>query len=572
MTSTVDLSIHTRRRNLQRLAGETFDVVIIGGGITGAGIARDASLRGLRVALVERRDFAAGTSSRSSKLIHGGLRYLQQGDVGLVREAATERYVVRRLAPHLAQPVPMLFPLANRREYAKLSVGMWTFDRLAGVADKERHRLVTADEALELEPRLQRKELYGAALHYEYVTDDARLVMEVVKSAAGLGAVVVNHVEVTDFLSRNGKVVGVEARDEYGEGDLEIRGRVIVNAAGPWVDRVRMLSEPQSKPRLRLTKGVHVGVPSDRIGLSGIVVMNARDKRGVFAIPRGAVTYLGTTDTEYPELADYPQVTWSDVDYLLEAANRTFTLATPLAAGDVVNAWAGLRPLLHQEGKKPTELSRQDEIMVNEAGLVSIAGGKLTTFRRMAERVTDMVCARLVEAGQTLPPPVALSDQHPLSGGETGGDLARFEDYLASRVREVRRDTIARLVRLYGSNATTIVDAMERDPARARPYAHDSALTAAEVEYNVKYEMGTTLQDVLERRTRMLLWDLGCGASVAERVAATMAELLGWDEARRQHEIADYEKLVHWLRTPADDGGEASTDDLGDDEPQAAHA
>lgn len=565
MSSHADLSIHARRRNLQTLGGERFDVVIVGGGVTGAGIARDAALRGLRVALIERRDFAAGTSSRSSKLIHGGLRYLQQGDVGLVREAATERYVIRRLAPHLAQPVPMLFPLANRRVYAKLSVGMWTFDKLAGVAEKERHRLLTAAEALEMEPRLARNDLYGAALHYEYVTDDARLVMEVVKSAVGLGAVVANHLEVTDFIMDGDQVAGVKARDEFGTGDIEVRGRVVVNAAGPWVDRVRLMSEPSGKPRLRLTKGVHVGVATERIGLSEIVVMNARDRRGVFAIPRGPVTYLGTTDTEYPELADYPQVTWQDVEYLLEAANRTFDIAEPLGPRDVVNAWAGLRPLLHQEGKKPTELSRQDEIMVNDAGLVSIAGGKLTTFRRMAERVMDMVCARLVEGGLSLPPPVALSDEHPLSGGQTGADLARYEDYLASRVRDVKRNIIARLIRTYGSNATVIVDAMEREPAKARPYLHDSLLCPAEVEYNVRHEMAMTLPDVLERRTRLLLWDIECGAPVAERVAATLADLLGWDIARRDREIAEYTQLVDWLRTPAGDrpGGE--------EEPQAAH-
>ena len=550
MSSHVDLSVHARRRNLQTLSEAAFDVVIVGGGITGAGIARDAALRGLRVALLERRDFAAGTSSRSSKLVHGGLRYLQQGDVGLVREAATERYVVRALAPHLAQPVPMVFPLAGRREYAKLSVGMWTFDKLAGVSEAERHRLVTAEEAIEIEPRLRSDDLYGAAIHYEYVTDDARLVAEVVKSAAGLGAVVANHLEVVSFVTDDGKVVGVEARDEFGETEIEVRGRVIINAAGPWVDRVRLLSETEGTPRLRLTKGVHVGVPSERLGLSGIVVMGARDKRAVFAIPRGDVTYLGTTDTDYPGLDDYPQVEWADVEYLLDAVNRTLVLDDELGPGDVVNAWAGLRPLLDQDGKAPTELSRQDEIMVNEAGLVSIAGGKLTTFRRMAERVMDLVCGRLVEDGLTLPPPVALSDEHVLSGGQTGTDLAKYEDYLASRVREVKRSTIERLVRLYGSNSLRIVDAMEREPSKARPLVHDSVLTEAEIEYNVKHEMAMTLVDVLERRTRLLLWDIECGLPVAERAAAVMGDLLGWDEMRRARELTDFQLLVEQMRKP----------------------
>jgi len=560
MSTQVDLSVHARRRNLQRLGEELFDVLIVGGGITGAGIARDAALRGLRVALVERTDFAAGTSSRSSKLIHGGLRYLQQGDVGLVRESATERYVVRRLAPHLAQPVPMLFPLANRREYAKLSVGMWTFDRLAGVSDSERHRFVTAEAALELEPRLEATELYGAAIHYEYVTDDARLVTEVVKSAAGLGAVVANHLEVVRFIIEDGKVSGVEASDRFEDAELRIRGRVVINAAGPWVDRVRLLSESDGKPRLRLTKGVHVGVPSERLGLSGIVVMNARDKRAVFAIPRGEVTYLGTTDTDYEGIDDYPRVSWEDVEYLLDAVNRTLVLDAPLAGEDVINAWAGLRPLLQQEGKNPTELSRQDEVMVNDAGLVSIAGGKLTTFRRMAERVMDQVCAKLVESGLTLPPPVALSDEHVLSGGHTGRDLAGFVDYLASRVREVKRSSIERLVRLYGSNALVIIDLMERDPNKARPFTHLSMLSAAEVEYNVKHEMAMTVCDVLERRTRLLLWDVGCGLAEAEKTGAVMADLLGWDDARRESEVERYRSLVQTMKEPV--GGSHSTGDL----------
>ncbi len=565
MSSHADLSMHARRRNLRRLGDETFDVLIVGGGVTGAGIARDAALRGLSVALLERRDFAAGTSSRSSKLIHGGLRYLQHGDVGLVREAAAERYVVRRLAPHLARPVPMVFPLANRREYAKLSVGLWTFDRLAGVSEEEKHRLITAEEALEIEPRLSREELYGAALHYEYVTDDARLVIEVIKSAVGLGAVVANHVEVSGFVVDDGKVCGVEARDELDETEVLVRGRVVVNAAGPWVDQVRLMSEPEGEPRLRLTKGVHVGVPTSRMGLSGIVVMTASDKRAVFAIPRGPVTYLGTTDTEYPDLDYYPEVTSEDVEYLLDAANRTFDLAVPMVAGDLVNAWAGLRPLLHQEGKEPAELSRQDEIIVNDVGVVSIAGGKLTTFRRMAERVGDLVCARLVEAGVSLPPPVALSDEYPLSGGETGMDLARYEDYLASRVRGLKRNAVERLVRLYGSNASSIVDTMERRPETARPYAHDSTLTPAEVEYNVKHEMALTLQDVLERRTRLLLWDLRCGAQVADKVAGTLAELLGWDDIRRERELGEYKTLVERLRAPVVDPA------IAEEEPQAVN-
>jgi glycerol-3-phosphate dehydrogenase len=296
MPRPAEFSFRTRTKSLQALTEQRFDLIIIGGGITGAGIARDAALRGLSVALIERRDFAGGTSSRSSKLIHGGIRYLQQGDVGLVREAATERYAVRKLAPHLARPVQMMVPVSSRASYAKPSVRLFTYDRLAGVSDEERYRMLSREETLALEPKLRAEHIYGAGLYYEYVTDDARLVIEVVKSAAALGAVAANYAAVDGFVLEQGQIGGVEVRDQMSGDTFNVRGRVVVNAAGPWVDSVRLLGEPGDKPRLRLTKGIHLGIRTERTGLSRIVVMNARDKRGVFAIPRGAVTYLGTTE------------------------------------------------------------------------------------------------------------------------------------------------------------------------------------------------------------------------------------------------------------------------------------
>jgi glycerol-3-phosphate dehydrogenase len=553
----MDFSARDRDRNLRELAAETVDVLIVGGGITGAGVARDAALRGLRVGLVEARDFAAGTSSRSSKLIHGGLRYLQQGDVGLVREAATERYAVRRLAPHLARPVQMLFPLGSRSGYAKLSVGLWTYDRLAGVSDDERYHMLSRQEAVELEPRLRDENLYGAALYYEYVTDDARLVTEVVKSAAALGAVVANHAEVRGFVFEGERVVGARIHDTFSGEDFEVRARVVVNAAGPWVDGVRLMSEPQGVPKLRLTKGIHLGVLTERIGLSRIVVMNARDRRGVFAVPRGELTYLGTTDTDYPELHDYPFVGTEEAEYLLDAANRTFKIDPPLTLDDVVNAWAGLRPLLDQEGKKPAELSRKDEIMVNDAGLLSIAGGKLTTFRRMAERVVDLACEQLEKEKHPLPARLGESEKIPLSGGGTGEDVEAFAAALSADVPRIAGEVIERLVQVYGSNARQIAAAIIARPEDGVCYATSVALTPAEVTYTVRYEMALTLIDVLERRTRLLLWSRDCGLGVAEGVARTMARLLGWDEQRVESELAGYRSLVTRLTTLHDDSASA---------------
>ena len=556
MSRPAEFSFRSRIKNLRSLAEQQFDMIVVGGGITGAGVARDAALRGLTVALLERRDFASGTSSRSSKLIHGGLRYLQQGDVGLVREAATERYAVRKLAPHLARPVQMLVPASSRASYAKLSVGLWTYDRLAGVAEDERYRMLDKNETLALEPLLRGDRIYGAGLYYEYVTDDARLVIEVMKSAAGLGAVIANYAEVIGFVTEKDQVAGVEMRDQLTGEAYTARGRVVVNAAGPWVDAVRLLSEPGDRPRLRLTKGIHLGIRNERLGPSRIVVMSASDKRGVFAVPRGRVTYLGTTDTDYGQPEDYPYITPDDVDYLLDAANRTFAIEPPLAAADVVSAWAGLRPLLHQEGKKPSELSRKDEIMVGASGLLSIAGGKLTTFRRMSERVVDMACERLRQQGMEPPAPKGTSEDALLGSGDTGDDIGAFAARLHARWPRVPVDVIERLVALYGSNAERMVDGIAADPVLAERFSTELAITRAEIEYTVREEMALTLEDFMERRSRVLLWEPDNGLAVAHAVARAMAVPLGWDETRVRDEVERYraltERLKHFDSEPAE--------------------
>ena len=559
-----EFSFRTRASNLEALGCGSFDLLVVGGGITGAGVARDAALRGLSVALIERRDFASGTSSRSSKLIHGGLRYLQQGDVGLVREAATERYVLRRLAPHLARPTQMLVPVSSRSGYAKIKVGLWTYDRLAGVSEDEQYRMLSRDETLALEPTLRPEGVYGAGLYYEYVTDDARLVMETVKSAAALGAVAVNHCEVTDFISEGERVAGVTWCDRATGAEGVARARVIINAAGPWVDAVRLLCERGEAPRLRLTKGIHLGLRPERLGVSRIVVMNARDRRGVFAIPKGAVTYIGTTDTDYVGPYDDPAITLDDVLYLLEAAERTFAVDA-LSPDDVVSAWAGLRPLLHQEGKKPSELSRKDEIMIGTGGLLSIAGGKLTTFRRMAQRIVDLACEQLGASGQTLPSPVGESEQVPLSGGETGDDVVAYGERLQQRWPEVPRDIVERLVQVYGSNAERLVEGIAADPILGTRCAPGLAVTRAEVEYAVREEMAMSLEDFLERRSRLLLWDPENGVTAAESASRWMANLLGWSARRAEDEVAEYQAHVRYLKGFQTDAG-------GAEPKRAAHA
>jgi len=542
-----EFSARTRAKNLETLAREQFDVLVIGGGITGAGIARDAALRGYSVALVERRDFAAGTSSRSSKLIHGGVRYLQQGDVGLVMEAAHERRVLRRLAPHLARPIQMVVPVHGRSSYAKLSAGLWTYDRMARVLKEERNQMLSRDETLALEPLLRPEHLYGAGMYYEYLTDDARLVLENIKSAAALGAVITNYTEVTGLLSDGGHLTAAVVRDTPSGAELTIRAKTTINAAGPWVDAVRLLQGEGERPRLHLTKGIHLVLKAERLKVSRIVVMNTPDHRAVFVVPRGEVVYLGTTDTDYEGRYDNPFITLDDVHYLLEAANATFAVDR-LDLDDVVGAWAGLRPLLHQEGKKPTEISRKDEVMVGPTGLLSIAGGKLTTYRKMAERVVDMVTERLPKNGGPATKK-GDSDRAPLSGGDTGADVPAFAARLKARWPHVPADVVDRLVTVYGSNGERMVEAMAGDPALAARCASDVAVTRSEVAHAVREEMAMTLEDFLERRARAFLWDPHNGLTAAPEVARVMGDLLGWDAARVDSELASYRHHVREVKT-----------------------
>ena len=523
-------SAGTREATLAALATADLDVLVVGGGITGAGVARDAALRGLGVGLVEAVDFAAGTSSRSSKLIHGGVRYLQQGEVALVRESATERAVLRRLAPHLAEPVVMLMPTHGRAAQAKLGAGLWMFDRIASIPPEERHEMIGRDEALRREPTLDGR-LHGAALFTEYRTCDARLVLATIRGAHAAGALCVNHAALVG-LSDGAATV----RDEVTGATLRVRARVVVNAAGPWVDAVRGMTGPITGARLHLTKGIHLVVPHERLPLRHAVVMTARDRRSIFAVPRGAATYLGTTDTDYGPPALNPEVTADDADYLLEAAHRTFA-GTPLTRADVVGAWAGLRPLLHEDGKSPSEISRRDEIMVGADGVVAVAGGKLTTHRRMAERVVDIVYQRLGRR-----PEPSRTAKVVLPGGERApAELAALAERLARALPRLGRHGAERLVMHYGAEA-------ERLASPDMAMLPGSTILQAEVAAAVDEEMALTLEDVLDRRLRLLYFDARQGLDVVEPAAALVASRLGWDPERTAREVAAYRGLAESLR------------------------
>jgi glycerol-3-phosphate dehydrogenase len=508
------------------LPGEHYDIVVCGGGITGAGIARDAALRGLKVALLEQRDFGSGTSSKSSKLIHGGLRYLQQGDIALVREAANERAVLRRIAPHLAQTLRMVMPTYRLSTQVKLKAGLFMFEKLAPVDSDERHDMLSKREALATEPLLAPAGLHGAASFTEYLTDDARLVLANVIDFCRAGGLAANHYRAVAM--QQGRV---DVDDDVTGERFTIRARVIVNAGGPWVDELRKHAGAQGGRHLQLTKGIHLVVPAAKLPIRHCVIMSARDKRSIFVVPRDGMTYIGTTDTFYPTPTLVPEVTQDDVDYLLEATNRTFR-DTRLSANDVTSAWSGLRPLLAEEGKSPSEISRRDEIMTDDAtGLVTIAGGKLTAYRRMAERVVDLVYERLGRK----PEPCA-TERTPLPGGEAPAPA------LPAHLSETTR---TRLVRLYGAGCARL---LERDPS-ATPLPGVPGVLRAEIEHAIDEEMALTIEDVLERRTRALLFDPGQGLGGVDEVAAIMARKLGWNAERTAAETDHYRRLAATLRS-----------------------
>jgi glycerol-3-phosphate dehydrogenase len=527
MTEASPLDPRARGRLLDQLERERVDCLVIGGGITGAGIAREASQRGLSVALFEARDFASGTSSRSSKLIHGGLRYLAMGDVGLVRSTALERKVIHRLAPHLAEPRWLLVPARSRVGLMKLRTGITTYEKLGAVAEHDLHRNYGRDELAVEEPLLNRERFAYGVAYREYLTNDARLVLANIRAAAAHGAVALNRCRVEEILGQGGRAEGALVHCELTDRRVRVRARCVINAAGPWVDAVRRLEEAAAPPRLHLSKGVHIVIPAERLPIQHMVLLNTEDRRSIFVIPTGSTVYVGTTDTTYePGAATWPVITRADVEYLLAPLARDFSVE-PIAPEEVAAAWAGLRPLIAEPGKSPREISRKDEVWIGPQQLVTIAGGKLTGYRPMAQLTLE----KAAEAcGIT--PAAPLGDEPPLPGGDFDGDL----DALASRVERecgVSPHCAARLARLYGTEA---IEVAKRDPT---PLDASGALVAGEVEWGVAMEGASHLLDMLYRRTGVALYEPAAREAVVEPIAERMAALLGWSPERRESELAE---------------------------------
>lgn len=540
-------SVHDRSSHLNHLRQAQVDVLVIGGGITGVGIALDAASRGLQVALLEQSDFASGTSSRSTKLIHGGLRYLKQLEFALVREVGSERAIVHALAPHLVVPEKMLLPLYERRGlgYWLTSVGLRVYDWLAGVKTIDQRKMLSRQQTLLQEPLLKPEDVSGGALYAEYRTDDARLTIEIAKRAAMAGARLLNYVRVEDFTYDNGWVNGVTARDELSNEILAFRARVVVSAAGPWVDELRKKNRSREGKSLHLTKGVHIVVPYHRLPVRQAIYFDVADGRMIFAIPRGRTTYIGTTDTDYTGDPAAVRTSVADVRYLVSAVNETFPSAH-LTVADVESSWAGLRPLIHEEGKSASELSRKDEIFESPSGLVSIAGGKLTGYRKMAERVTDLIQEKLDAPRESR---VCRTAEIKLAGSSFSGaeDIRRFTESVATRTDQLglKGGAGAYLVHLYGQQAAVILE-----DAASRTHADPEVnLTLAELNYGIKQEAVVHVDDFVVRRTGWLFFDIHRLARMKEIVLDGMASELGWDAARREEERGRMEESMRGATT-----------------------
>jgi glycerol-3-phosphate dehydrogenase len=492
------------------LAGETFDLVVVGGGITGAGVARHAAQCGLRTLLLEAGDFAAGTSSRSTKLIHGGLRYLAMGDIALVREAALERKSLLAMAPHLTEPRWMLVPARGRLGFWKLRLGIGLYEFLGAVPRAERHRNLRAAELATEEPLLDREGLPYACVYREYLTDDARLVLATLRAAAADGAVTCSYARVTSVTSA-GPGSRVSVLDERNGVAVELDAACVVNAAGPWVEA--LLDDAAAEQRLHLSKGVHLVLARQRLPVRHMVMMTAEDGRPVFAIARGGVTYVGTTDTTHaggPE--HWPEVERGDIDYLLRAVNAHFADAA-VGAADVLASWAGLRPLINQPGKAAREMSRRDEIW-RRGTMITVAGGKLTGFRKMAEEAMSVV-GEVLGRELVMPQPLA-----PVAGGAVD-DMDALMDDVARRYQVDARQA-TRLVRLYGSEVETVLG--------VAPTPLSPSVFVEEVAWAADVEGALTLEDVVYRRLRAAWFLPDEVDQVVDRVAVQLARRFGWSE------------------------------------------
>ncbi len=537
------LASSNRSKVVESISQNNVDLLVVGGGVTGAGIALDAASRGLKVILVEKNDFASGTSSKSTKLIHGGLRYLKQLEINLVREVGSERAIVHRLAPHLVVPEKMLLPLieGGTLGYYSTSFALKVYDVLAGVGGEDKRRMLSKKETLTFEPLLRQDILKSGGIYAEYRTDDARLTIELIKKAASFGAISLNYVRVDNFIYDQGKIKGANCTDLHSNNSLTINAKYVISATGPWVDQLRKKDKSLTAKHLFLSKGVHLVVPYEKLPLKQSIYFDVPDGRMIFTIPRHRTTYIGTTDTPYKGDINKVLTNREDVNYLIQAVNNMFPSAQ-LKVEDVESSWAGLRPLIFEEGKSASEISRKDEIFESKSGLLSIAGGKLTGYRKMAERIVDMVADRYEDSLKK-----DLKDCYTESIRLSDGSLKNAEDVIRYKKElleilqpyNLEQYTSDYLVHNYGKQATIIIDEMIK-----KGTVDELALIRAEMNYCMKHELILSIADFFIRRTGRLYFDINSVKRHKETILSDFQNLLNWDDEKRTFEAEQLDQAI----------------------------
>ena len=532
-----------RKESIKAIQEEVFDLLIIGGGITGAGIALDAASRGLKVLLLEQNDFASGTSSKSTKLIHGGLRYLKQFDFWLVKEVGSERAVIHNLAPHLVVPDKMILPIIENGTYGSwlTSIGLKIYDVLASVEGDDKRKMLNKEEALVKEPLLPVDILEGAGYYAEYRTDDARLTIEVVKTAVRYGAKAVNYCKVKELTYSDKKINGALVQDLLQDKELLITAKYVVNATGPWVDLIRDKIDlsPSTGKRLQLTKGVHLVFPFEKLPIKQSIYFDVPDGRMMFAIPRGKVTYVGTTDTKYDGDPKDVKTELVDAMYLVHAVNHMFP-DIELEIKDIQSSWCGLRPLIYEEGKTAGELSRKDEIFESKTGLISIAGGKLTGYRKMAERIVDLVDKQIskdydYQLKQVQTETIPLTEN-------SFKNYTEVKHYIKALIPGLEKQGFSKkdikaLVYRYGHQFKMVLHRFDELTDA------DAAIRMAKAEfwYALNFEMIAEPLDFFERRTGMLYFDSESIEKLKLPILDEFSKSFNWSDAtyKKQREILD---------------------------------
>ena len=545
------LAAAARTAYVERLDQEQFDVLVIGGGITGAGVALDAAARGYRVALVEKADFASGTSSKSTKLAHGGIRYLPQFDFAMIREGVIERGLMVRHAPFLVRPLPFVIPVYEHMPWPSslpvrpptdfglalvLDIGLWMYDLMAGRLNIGRHKRISAEETLRRVPKLRHAGLKKALLYYDAQTNDAQLTVTVLRTAAQFGAVVTNYTQVTGFTRANGKLNGAVVCDVLTGQEVTVSARHIINATGVFAEQVAALTGDESKATVEPSKGIHLVVARERLRISNtaVVLPETEDGRILYIIPWSARAIIGTTDTGTGDLDD-PQASPADIAYLLKHVNKY--LEADLTDDDILSVYAGYRPLVKSRGARAAELSRTHVVLQEVNGMVTIVGGKLTTYRRMAQDTVDVLSKR---DGM----PTSHPTQKLLLSGAIGWRSTRHAIEARGQQLELAQDSIEHLAFTFGSNAHAVLDLIEKDERLGKRLLSNLPYLLAEVVYACQAEMAMTLEDVLARRTRIILEDADRGAGIAPEVAALIADELGWSSDYTRAQVEKYRALV----------------------------